>query len=131
MNCFDLANPEKETALLKKSSFLHDDSYLYYITVNLESKSKEEYECGVFDFRNGKNTNTWVSREVPTKVDTFGNVMTVGTQKGIEVFDIRKLVRPFLRENIKGGVLDFLFEPNIGKLFVGCESKLKVYSSSY
>ena len=79
VNCFDLANPEKETALLKKSSFLHDDSYLYYITSNLESKSKEEYECGVFDFRNGKNTNTWISREVPMKVDTFGNVMTVGT----------------------------------------------------
>ena len=40
VNSFDLANPEKEVNLLKKSTFLHDDSNLYYLTVNLENKSR-------------------------------------------------------------------------------------------
>ena len=105
---FDLDNPEKETTLLKKSTFLHDDSFLYYLTLNLENKSRDEYECGVFDFRNGKNVNTWLSRDIPLKVDTFGNVMTVATAQGIEIFDTRKLVRPFIKESVRGA-RDFIF----------------------
>jgi hypothetical protein len=57
-------------------------------------------------------------------------VLTVATQQNIEIFDIRKLVRPFLRESI-AGIRDFLYEPNIEKLFVGCESKLKVFATHY
>ena len=67
---------------------------------------------------------------MPIKIDTFGNVMTVATGSGIEIFDARKLVRPFLREKVRG-VRDFIYEPNIGKLFVGCEGKLKVYAATY
>ena len=65
--------------LLKKSGFIHDRHNLYYLTVSIENKSRQEYDCGIFDFRNGKNTNTWVSRELPIKAESFGNLLTVAT----------------------------------------------------
>lgn len=89
-----------------------------------------EYECGIFDFRNGKNTNTWISKDIPIKVEAFSNVLTVATANAIEVFDVRKLIKPFIKENVKG-LKDFYYEPNINKIFIGCENRLRVYLTDY
>jgi hypothetical protein len=56
----------------------------------------------------------------------FYKTMLVANHNAIEFYDIRKLIKPFEREVVRG-VKDFLYEPNIGKLFIGCDSKLKVY----
>lgn len=97
---FDINEPEKETVLFKKSTFLHDSSNLYYLFLNLENKSKNEYECGIFDFRNGKNTDSWISKEVPLKIESFSKILTVATANAIEIFDIRKLIKPIERDSI-------------------------------
>lgn len=43
VNCIDLNNIEKDVPLFKKSTFLSDSNNLYTLSLNLESKSKEEY----------------------------------------------------------------------------------------
>lgn len=116
--------------MLKKSSFIHDSNNLYYLTVNLESKARQEYECGIFDFRNGKNTNTWLSKDIPIKVESFASLLTVATANAVEIYDVRKLIKPFIREEVRE-VRDFLYEPNIGRIFIGCENKLRVYKADY
>jgi hypothetical protein len=68
VSCFDLQDPEKETLLFKKCSCLHDAYNLYLLTANLENKAKEKYECGIFDFRNGKLSDSWISSEIPIKI---------------------------------------------------------------
>jgi hypothetical protein len=68
VNCLDLNNIEKDVILFKKSTFLADTNNLYTLSLNLENKSKEEYEIGIFDFRTGKNSDSFVSREPPIKI---------------------------------------------------------------
>ena len=83
VSSFDLNEPEKDTLLFKKSTFLHDSNNLYYLRLDLENKSKGEYECGIYDFRNGKNTDTWISKEIPIKVESFARTMIVATNSAI------------------------------------------------
>lgn len=43
VNCLNLASPEKQTQLFKKSTFFYDTYNLYYLSLNLQNKTKEEY----------------------------------------------------------------------------------------
>jgi hypothetical protein len=45
--------------------------------------------------------------------------LLVATKNAIEFYDMRKLIKPFDRELVKG-IKDFLYDPNLNKLFIGC-----------
>ena len=65
-------------------------------------------------------------KEPPLKMEAFGHTLITAQPQSIELYDLRKLYKPFERESIRG-VRDFLYEPNISRLLVGCESRLKVF----
>ena len=119
ISSFDLNDPEKELQLIKKPYFLNDHYNLYSISNTLENKARDEYECGIFDFRNGKNNDNIICKDMPVKMELFGRSLLVATSNYFEVYDTRKLFKPVEHEPVKG-LRDFLYEPNINKLFVGC-----------
>ena len=64
------------------------------------------------------------------KVEAFNKILTVATANAIEIFDIRKLIKPIERDSIDR-FRDFLYDPNLNRLFVGCDNKMKIYRAEY
>jgi hypothetical protein len=54
----------------------------------------------------------------------------VTSSNAVELYDVRKLLKPFEYERVRG-IRDFLYEPNLSKLFIGTESSLRVYSAEW
>jgi len=71
-----------------------------------------------------------MSKEIPIKVDCFGRILTVATSNFIEIYDTRKLIKSVVKEDIPK-IKDFYYEPNLSRLYVGCENKLKIYTTEY
>lgn len=57
----------------------------------------------------------------------FDKMLIVVSLNNLSVFDVRKLRKPFLRENINN-ITSFLYEPNLNKFYLGTSGALKIYT---